>query len=261
MRTWPMGDSEGLWVVRIPSHITVCLTDSPLEQGCSIIFWIGNKNTWARVRLFCLFIINNRYCSPWTFHKVSTETSSSSIFRSVSLTTPTPFQVLHIPPSSRLRYNKPCHLLSPLSGLHFLHYNKPSLPCCPLGKGIFKENTWHVHTTLIRSGISRRGKLVHCFHLLCLLSRSVLLRDSTRISTFVMNHRTHTKDRVCKNPVIINHPSRSDKTKVITVPGSGESFSGNMQKVRWWLKTVSPFLFIITLPTHGTRFVTTLPPL
>ena len=39
---------ESLWVVRIPSHITVSLTGSPLEQGCSLIFLIGNKNTWER---------------------------------------------------------------------------------------------------------------------------------------------------------------------------------------------------------------------
>jgi hypothetical protein len=51
MGTWSMGDSEGLWVVRISSHSTVCLTGSPLEQGCSlIIFFIVNKNTWERER-------------------------------------------------------------------------------------------------------------------------------------------------------------------------------------------------------------------
>ncbi len=30
-----------LWVVRIPSHSTLCLIGSPLEQGCSLIFCIG----------------------------------------------------------------------------------------------------------------------------------------------------------------------------------------------------------------------------
>ncbi len=36
-------------MVRIPSHSTVCLIGSPLEQGCSLIFfWIGNKNTCER---------------------------------------------------------------------------------------------------------------------------------------------------------------------------------------------------------------------
>ncbi len=39
MGTWPMGDSGSLWVVRIPSHITVWLIGSPLEQGCSLIIF------------------------------------------------------------------------------------------------------------------------------------------------------------------------------------------------------------------------------
>ena len=43
MGTWLMGDPGILWVVRIPSHITVCLIDSPLEQGRSLIFLISNK--------------------------------------------------------------------------------------------------------------------------------------------------------------------------------------------------------------------------
>ncbi len=36
---------EGLWVIRIPSHSTVCLIGSPLEQGCSLIytFWLVIK--------------------------------------------------------------------------------------------------------------------------------------------------------------------------------------------------------------------------
>jgi hypothetical protein len=52
MGTWPMGDSEGLWVVRIPSHSTVCLIVSPLDQGCSLIhiFWLVIK-THKRVTL------------------------------------------------------------------------------------------------------------------------------------------------------------------------------------------------------------------
>ena len=37
--------SISLWVVRIPSHITVSLIVSPLEEGCSRIFLIGNRNT------------------------------------------------------------------------------------------------------------------------------------------------------------------------------------------------------------------------
>ncbi len=50
MGTWPMGDSGSLWVVRISSHNTVWLTDSPLVQGCSLIFFICNKNTWRERR-------------------------------------------------------------------------------------------------------------------------------------------------------------------------------------------------------------------
>ncbi len=51
--TWPMTDSEGLWVVRISSHDTVCLIGSPsLDQGCSlIIFWLVIK-THERERQF-----------------------------------------------------------------------------------------------------------------------------------------------------------------------------------------------------------------
>ena len=35
-------------------HSTVCLIGSPLEEGCSLIFLIGNKNTWERRALGCV---------------------------------------------------------------------------------------------------------------------------------------------------------------------------------------------------------------
>jgi hypothetical protein len=56
MGTWPMGDSEGLlWVVRISSHITVCLIGSPLEQGCSLIIFLLSINTHERETTHSLF--------------------------------------------------------------------------------------------------------------------------------------------------------------------------------------------------------------
>ncbi len=40
-------------------HITACLIGFPLEEGCSLIFLFGNKNTWERPEVrFLLFV----YC-------------------------------------------------------------------------------------------------------------------------------------------------------------------------------------------------------
>jgi hypothetical protein len=63
MGTWPMGDSGVLWVVRIPSHVTVYLTGSPLDQGCLIIILIDNKNT--KERESCPFTFENMYFETW----------------------------------------------------------------------------------------------------------------------------------------------------------------------------------------------------
>jgi len=61
-------DERGsLSVVRIPSHITVFLTGSPLEEGCSLIlFWIGNKNTWeSHSFLAALLLSTARKLGNW----------------------------------------------------------------------------------------------------------------------------------------------------------------------------------------------------
>ncbi len=53
------------WVVRISSHNTVCLIGSPLEKGCSLIFWIGNKNTWEKEKQSKTLNRFSKLCLLW----------------------------------------------------------------------------------------------------------------------------------------------------------------------------------------------------